>query len=216
MKHIHHIIPKHMGGSADPENLVELSIEQHAEAHKILWEKYGKIEDKIAWECLSGRKMTEEERILLANSGFNKFLLNPSKKEKWINKIRESRKKQIITNSHKQKISDSLKLAWENGKFQNRHIDENLRELMKENYIKNNMSQKLSDARKKSDKWKNAMSTESSKIAKRKNSPKSKKISVNGIIYDSIREASKKSFYSYSQLRKILNSPDINDNIFYC
>jgi len=216
MKHIHHIIPKHMGGSADPENLVELSIEQHAEAHKILWEKYGKIEDKIAWECLSGRKMTEEERILLANSGFNKFLLNPSKKEKWINKIRESRKKQIITNSHKQKISDSLKLAWENGKFQNRHIDENLRELMKENYIKNNMSQKLSDARKKSDKWKNAISTESSKIARRKNSPKSKKISVDGVIYDSIREASKKSFYSYSQLRKILNSPDINDNIFYC
>lgn len=34
MGHLHHIIPKHMGESDDPDNLVELSIEEHAEAHK--------------------------------------------------------------------------------------------------------------------------------------------------------------------------------------
>lgn len=33
MKHVHHIIPKHMGGSNEPSNLVELSIDDHAEAH---------------------------------------------------------------------------------------------------------------------------------------------------------------------------------------
>jgi hypothetical protein len=35
MKHKHHIIPKHMGGTDDSDNLVELTIEEHAEAHRI-------------------------------------------------------------------------------------------------------------------------------------------------------------------------------------
>ena len=55
MKHIHHIIPKHMGGTDDRENLVELTIEEHALAHKGLYEKYGKWQDKIAWKALSGQ-----------------------------------------------------------------------------------------------------------------------------------------------------------------
>lgn len=29
----HHIIPKHMGGSDDPNNLIELIVDKHAEAH---------------------------------------------------------------------------------------------------------------------------------------------------------------------------------------
>lgn len=60
MKHKHHIIPKHMGGTDDPENLIELTIEDHAEAHKILYEKYGKIEDYWAWKGLSGQIGKEE------------------------------------------------------------------------------------------------------------------------------------------------------------
>ena len=29
-----------MGGTNDPSNLVELTVEEHAEAHRVLWEKY--------------------------------------------------------------------------------------------------------------------------------------------------------------------------------
>ena len=54
MKHKHHIIPRHAGGTDDPSNLVELTIEEHAEAHRILYEKYGKTEDKVAWQALAG------------------------------------------------------------------------------------------------------------------------------------------------------------------
>ena len=52
--HQHHIIPKHMGGSDDPSNLIQLTIEEHAEAHRILWEKYNNIYDKLAWRGLLG------------------------------------------------------------------------------------------------------------------------------------------------------------------
>ena len=54
MKHLHHIVPKHMGGTDDPSNLIELSVEEHAEAHRVLYEKYGKWQDKVAWQGLAG------------------------------------------------------------------------------------------------------------------------------------------------------------------
>ena len=54
MKHTHHIIPRHMGGTDDPDNLIELTIEEHAEAHRLLYEKYGHWQDKVAWQGLLG------------------------------------------------------------------------------------------------------------------------------------------------------------------
>lgn len=53
--HKHHIIPRHMGGSDDPTNLIELSIEDHASAHKTLWETHGLWQDFLAWRMLSGQ-----------------------------------------------------------------------------------------------------------------------------------------------------------------
>lgn len=60
--HKHHIIPKHMGGTDDPENLVELTIEEHAEAHRKLFEEYGCWQDEIAWKGLA--KMIEKSEII--------------------------------------------------------------------------------------------------------------------------------------------------------
>jgi len=53
MKHQHHIIPRHVGGSDDPNNLVLLSVEEHAEAHRLLFEKHGYQADRCAWKGLS-------------------------------------------------------------------------------------------------------------------------------------------------------------------
>jgi hypothetical protein len=63
MKHIHHIIPKHAGGTDDPSNLIELTVKEHAEAHLWLWLKYGRWEDRLAWKALSGQ-IGKEEIIL--------------------------------------------------------------------------------------------------------------------------------------------------------
>lgn len=60
--HKHHIIPKHMGGSDDPSNLVIVTVEQHANLHKQLWEDLGDIRDYYAWLGLSKR---EEDKIRL-------------------------------------------------------------------------------------------------------------------------------------------------------
>jgi hypothetical protein len=64
MKHKHHIIPKHIGGTDDPSNLVELTIEEHAEAHRILFEQYGRVQDKRAWlglaKIMTGKEIIDE------------------------------------------------------------------------------------------------------------------------------------------------------------
>lgn len=53
--HKHHIIPRHMGGSDDPTNLIEVSVEEHAELHLSLYLEHGKTEDWVASQCLSGQ-----------------------------------------------------------------------------------------------------------------------------------------------------------------
>ena len=60
MKHIHHIIPRHMGGTDDPSNLIKLSVSEHAEAHRQLYIKYNKEEDRLAWLALLGQMSKEQ------------------------------------------------------------------------------------------------------------------------------------------------------------
>lgn len=43
-----------MGGLDDPSNLIELTVSEHAEAHRLLFEKYGRWEDELAWKGLIG------------------------------------------------------------------------------------------------------------------------------------------------------------------
>ena len=65
--HKHHIIPKHMGGTDDPDNLVELTVEEHQQAHLDLYNIYGKTEDLCAYYMLSGN--IEEFRSVYGKLG---------------------------------------------------------------------------------------------------------------------------------------------------
>jgi len=70
--HRHHIIPRHMGGTDDPSNLVEVTIEQHAELHFALYLEHGNWQDWLAANGLAGLVSHEEtarQATSLANKG---------------------------------------------------------------------------------------------------------------------------------------------------
>lgn len=78
--HIHHIIPKHMGGSDDPSNLVKVTIEEHANLHKQLWEDLGCWQDRIAWNVLSNLITHEEARRIAVSEASKEKWKNPTNK----------------------------------------------------------------------------------------------------------------------------------------
>ena len=93
MYHKHHITPKHAGGSNDPSNIVSLTIEEHSEAHRVLFEIYGRWQDKLAHQALSGIIGKEELiKTLLSNGGKT----NKGKKyNKWKNPMSIEQKEKI-------------------------------------------------------------------------------------------------------------------------
>lgn len=69
MMHKHHIIPKHMGGTDSPENIIECTVEEHAEHHRQLWLEHGHEWDRIAWLSLSGQINVSEAKRLAQLEG---------------------------------------------------------------------------------------------------------------------------------------------------
>ena len=98
--HRHHIIPKHAGGTDEEENLVLLTIEEHAEAHRLLFEEYGRPEDYLAWKGLSGC-VGKDDWIILRNA-----LRDLSKPRPNQSKAMKGRKK---SESHKKAIAEAHK-----------------------------------------------------------------------------------------------------------
>jgi len=128
-KHIYHrhrIIPGHMGGTYAPENVVLLTIEEHAEAHRLLYEEHGRWEDKVAWLGLSGQigkdemirelqKEAQKKRAVTMNSEDYKSKMSAAKKGKkmpprtaeWRAKISAAKKGQKHTEESKAKMRAS-------------------------------------------------------------------------------------------------------------
>ena len=73
MKHKHHIVPKHLGGTDELSNIIEVSITQHAMWHYASWCLHKKREDFIAWKGLSGQynkqEVIREVQLLGASKG---------------------------------------------------------------------------------------------------------------------------------------------------
>jgi hypothetical protein len=99
IKHKHHIVPKHMNGSDAPENIVEVTIFEHAMLHKQLWDDLGHWQDYIAWQGLLKNIDNSEIAKLKQSHGGRQGGL----KNKGVSKTPEHRQK--LSLSHKGKIS---------------------------------------------------------------------------------------------------------------
>jgi TPP-dependent indolepyruvate ferredoxin oxidoreductase alpha subunit len=171
MFHKHHIIPKHVGGTDDESNLVLLTVEEHAEAHKKLWEQHGRWQDKIAWQTLSGQIDIQEAREQMLKYD------NPMHRD-------EVRKKMCGENHWSKRENNKDKKLF--GGINAMHIPEVVNKMSGENH------------------W----SKRPGKIHNAKtNHPKgsSKKIIVQGILYNSIKEAEQKLNIDRRKIKKIGN-----------
>lgn len=157
-KHIHHIIPKHMGGTDDPSNLVELTIEEHAEAHRKLYEQYGSEYDLIAWRMLSGQiPVTEATRLSQVEAA----------KRRWTDEARVEQSKKMTGKSNHmfgKTISNDQKAAISKA---NKVPKPNLSNLYKQRCANGEMTTPRMVG---------------------KDNPKARRISVNGKVYDCIAD----------------------------
>lgn len=110
--HVHHIVPKHDGGTDDPDNLIRLSVKDHAEAHRLLYEQHGKEEDRIAWLGLSGVYSNQEVVYYAEQLGRSKGgLANKGipKSDEHKEKIALTIKEKYNSKDMRKKTSDAMK-----------------------------------------------------------------------------------------------------------
>ena len=115
--HKHHIIPRYEQGSDKEDNLVRLTVKDHATAHWLRYKWLGKIQDKIAWLMLSG-KTVEGERIRV-QLAFEKYTIenrrhvmktkNPMYTAENIEKALETRKQKYGGKYHSEQGLEKIK-----------------------------------------------------------------------------------------------------------
>ena len=122
-KHKHHIIPRHAGGTDDPSNLVELTVEEHANAHRRLYEEEGRWQDELAWKTLSGLIGKDEmmEEMYKWRRGHDKPHTGDLRRFGMANKgkkLTEEHKAKIVRTGQKQPqsqkdlVADALSMKW--------------------------------------------------------------------------------------------------------
>jgi hypothetical protein len=128
-----------MGGTDDPSNLIELSVEEHAEAHRLLYEQYGKWEDYYAWQGLAGIIPKQElirEIQKVANTG--KFMSDETREKIRQANLGKKHKPETIEKNRQwhlgKKLSDETK----------RKIQESRKDFKQTDYQKKTLSEKLS------------------------------------------------------------------------
>lgn len=137
LMHNHHIIPRYMGGRNMKENLVEVTIIQHAMYHFCNYQLWGNDEDRLAWKGLSGiipKEQVVYESILLGQSKGVDAARTPEAIERKKKKLKEIKHQQGEKNSqygkkwiynlklHKTKRIDKnldIPEGWELGRIEN-------------------------------------------------------------------------------------------------
>jgi hypothetical protein len=92
--HRHHTVPRHIGGHDSPTVL--MTIAEHAEEHRKLWEAHGRWQDRVAWQALTGQiAFQEATRIAISEGGKQaaRFLTGKKRSQQAREKMSVSAKK---------------------------------------------------------------------------------------------------------------------------
>jgi hypothetical protein len=109
--HKHHVIPKHAGGTDEESNLISVTIPEHAELHRQLWEEHGRWQDFIAWKTLSGQMTKDEARRLAVSKALKgkpqtaEHIAKRSFKGKKIKSCSEERRRKVSIANKGRKMS---------------------------------------------------------------------------------------------------------------
>jgi hypothetical protein len=114
----HHIIPKHMGGGNDKDNLVLLTFREHIIAHYLLWRIYRRRGDRVMWMFRSGQ--TEEAQVLRSKLAVEANRTTGKGFQNWEGEkhpMRDPEKVKRALNTKKRKygggiMSEEAKSAW--------------------------------------------------------------------------------------------------------
>jgi hypothetical protein len=80
--HKHHLKPRHLGGTNDPSNLLEVTVDEHALIHEARWYAYHQWQDYVAWKALSGQIGKEEIQFLKNSLAHKDFAAWPKGKKR--------------------------------------------------------------------------------------------------------------------------------------
>lgn len=102
-----------MGGTDDPSNLVEVTIEQHAELHLDLYLQHGQMGDWLAYHMLSGQ-ISAQEATRQAQIHANKTRVWSEESRKKISDANKAREinyfaRREFTPEYRKKLSDAAK-----------------------------------------------------------------------------------------------------------
>ena len=110
--HKHHIIPRYKGGLDNKENLVEVTVTQHAMFHFCNYQLWGNDEDKLAWKALSGQITVDEikyEAMLLGSKKGREKLKENLKDPEYYASYVEKCKQGFENSPHKEEIIERAK-----------------------------------------------------------------------------------------------------------
>lgn len=175
--HWHHIVPRHAGGTDDPSNLVQLTVEDHAKAHLLRYEELGEEYDLIAYELLSKNlEMGPDVIERLRAEGQKRFLSDPARVERWKNSLSNRDHYASPTKSH----------------------------LLK-----------MSEGRKTSKRWRDSMASQECREKKRMSSPRRQRVCIDGLEYESIRQAARASGININRLYSIRDGLRTDDRVSF-
>ena len=103
-----------MGGTDDPSNLIEVSVEEHANLHLSLYLEHGKYEDWIAWQAISGVIGKEEIISMRCKLGARHPNVHSPEARRKRGLKSVGRKRKPLTDEQKKRISEGTKRAMNN------------------------------------------------------------------------------------------------------